>query len=888
MKQKLTVILIALFLITLYGASASKATRNEGVRTIGHGDWSLNELASWDSRSHSFFPEMAIGPDDVIHVVWQDESNLSATCIEPFYAYRLPGSNTWSHYRWLFNESKALTYLCADAYKPTIAIDSHNNIYTVYYAHTNESDHDWDQNLFETVRLANGTWLAHKPINNESWWNDYDPRLVIGPDDKQHLVFSEYGNYTDNGWDYDILYKERAYGAVNWTVAETVSTESTSDSTKPDLVVDSQNVVHVVWEDYTNYAGSCSDWDIFYKTRSPAGIWSPAEVVSTETMCDDNNAENPAITLGSDDSVHVVWKDSAPYGGNNRSHIFKILYKMKPHNGVWTTAELVSTESERDAQAPDITVGGDGTVYISWYDSTNFTEPESINDTDIVIKKKIVGGQWTDLQMISWYNNTDSSLEPTILYKNGRLHAVWEDSTDYGNPDASRDILYSTNMPGEQYTFLLDGDVRYPNGSSAGNVNVQVFKDAPYGSDSQDRIWTVNTTAGHFALPMLFPGLDIFIKDWLKFTVKDGDSNMAYVQDNISWWRHYEPQHFFINITLTDHYVYLEGMPYYTASYTPYNDTSGPSAAQIVLNYLMWNHSQTPIAPLTFPSQTYLFSQFNVGLGTRYLNADEMPDGLNKMINDSGNNWKYGYFFQRYNTTNQAAAFNQILTWMDYPVNYYNDQREVDVPAPGYANHVPVLFPYYDYNRWYVIKGIHTNQTAWPANGHAVKIYGMWLLDPAKDAYFTEEYMRYNDLVNFLLLLSQSGDPYNNQYVVVTDPPRGISVPEVTREISAGELPSTFSLAEKKAVASKGINKETEETVKQAAYNAALDVFKFDSRLSSFQNAKAGRPSVSADGYEVRFVSGQITYAVTIDTDGRLRRIGIHTDRIRTETATAE
>jgi hypothetical protein len=50
-----------------------------------------------------------------------------------------------------------------------------------------------------------------------------------------------------------------------WTTVEVVSTESTGNSDVPSLAIDDEGNLHIVWRDATNYAGSGSDWDIFYK-----------------------------------------------------------------------------------------------------------------------------------------------------------------------------------------------------------------------------------------------------------------------------------------------------------------------------------------------------------------------------------------------------------------------------------------------------------------------------------------------------------------------------------------------------------------------------------------------------------------------------------------------
>ncbi len=46
---------------------------------------------------------------------------------------------------------------------------------------------------------------------------------------------------------------------------EVVSTESTGDSEFSTISVDDSGNVHIAWEDYTDYGGSGTDPDIFYK-----------------------------------------------------------------------------------------------------------------------------------------------------------------------------------------------------------------------------------------------------------------------------------------------------------------------------------------------------------------------------------------------------------------------------------------------------------------------------------------------------------------------------------------------------------------------------------------------------------------------------------------------
>ena len=56
-----------------------------------------------------------------------------------------------------------------------------------------------------------------------------------------------------------------------WSITEVVSTESTSESNARSLATDAAGNVHIAWFDWTDYEGSGTDWDIFYRlsTVSP-------------------------------------------------------------------------------------------------------------------------------------------------------------------------------------------------------------------------------------------------------------------------------------------------------------------------------------------------------------------------------------------------------------------------------------------------------------------------------------------------------------------------------------------------------------------------------------------------------------------------------------------
>lgn len=96
----------------------------------------------------------------------------------------------------------------------------------------------------------------------------------------------------------------------------------------PQMAVAADGTVHVVW--------ALSDWnktDIFYTQRSPAGNWSPAQLIV--------NAEGPynnsiGMLLDQDGQIHVIWQ-SGPLQGTQ-----KIMYTVRTAQGVWATPQEIS------------------------------------------------------------------------------------------------------------------------------------------------------------------------------------------------------------------------------------------------------------------------------------------------------------------------------------------------------------------------------------------------------------------------------------------------------------------------------------------------------------------------------------------------------------------
>jgi hypothetical protein len=209
--------------------------------------------------------------------------------------------------------------------------------------------------------------------------------LIVDHNRFVHITWHDFTDYAGSGTDADIFYKYKTSGG-SWSTTEVVSTESTEESGFPSLIVDSSELVHVTWQDHTDYGGAGGDWDIFYKYKTSSGSWSPSEVVSTESKY---LSEFPSLKVDSDDVVHVVWMDKSSYGGS--SYDLDIFYKYRTNSDSWSITEVVSTESTNYSYYPSLSVDSSDIVHITWYDYTDYDG--SGIDADIFYKNKNVENQ---------------------------------------------------------------------------------------------------------------------------------------------------------------------------------------------------------------------------------------------------------------------------------------------------------------------------------------------------------------------------------------------------------------------------------------------------------------------------------------------------------------
>ncbi len=139
-----------------------------------------------------------------------------------------------------------------------------------------------------------------------------------------------------------------------WTTAQRITTNP-GWSENAVVAVDSKDIIHVVWDD-----DSPGNGVIFYKRSADGGTsWS---IVRRLTWIS-GWAENPAITIDSNDTIHIVWDDST-FG------FTEIFYKQSLDGGTtWSEAKRLTVTSGHSSH-PAIAADPSNIIHVVWEDFT--------------------------------------------------------------------------------------------------------------------------------------------------------------------------------------------------------------------------------------------------------------------------------------------------------------------------------------------------------------------------------------------------------------------------------------------------------------------------------------------------------------------------------------
>ena len=274
-------------------------------------------------------------------------------------------------------------------------------------------------------------------VSTESTEKSFRQGIVVDENNNIHIVWNDLTNYGGSGSDLDIFYKRWNASAGSWLSTEVVSTESGSYSEAPKMDIDSLGNIHVIWHDGSNYNSAGTDADIFYKMlNATTWLWTPTEVVSTEST---QASLWPALSVDSMNNVHVAWDDVTNYLSSGTDN--DIFYKYRNvSTGMWSTAEVISTESTANSRFASIIADKNDAPHLAWHDATDLS---SGSDNDIFYKFwNLTLMNWSPVSVVSTESDLNSERVSLAFDNTDNLHFAWHDLTDYNGAGADSDIFF--------------------------------------------------------------------------------------------------------------------------------------------------------------------------------------------------------------------------------------------------------------------------------------------------------------------------------------------------------------------------------------------------------------------------------------------------------------
>ena len=177
---------------------------------------------------------------------------------------------------------------------------------------------------------------------------------------------------------------------------------TSGDSWYPQLAVDGNGTLHVVWGDDT--PGSSG---IYYVRRDSDGTWSSPRNISNNS----GYSNIPQLAVDGNGVLHVAWLDDTP--GN-----YDIYYAWRDSDGTWSSPQNISNSFGNPFYL-QLAVDGSGALYVVWSESP----PGYL---DIYYAWRDSDGTWSSPRNIS--NRFGHSWFPQLAVAGGgAFHVVWSD-----------------------------------------------------------------------------------------------------------------------------------------------------------------------------------------------------------------------------------------------------------------------------------------------------------------------------------------------------------------------------------------------------------------------------------------------------------------------------
>ncbi|MCG3221090.1 MAG: hypothetical protein H7641_06880, partial [Candidatus Heimdallarchaeota archaeon] len=428
--------------------------------------WTITEVLSTDGFVSSREPDISIDQLGNVYVTYSDYTNIdsSGTDEDVFLKVWNITSLTWSAVDIVSTESDE------HSWRPDIVCDTNNNIHVSWLDSTNIASCGDDRDVFYKFWNATTlTWNATEVISTVSTNDSWDPSLGVDSFGNVYVTWWDRTDYGGAGIDNDVFFRRFDASTSIWSSTYLISTGSTGSSSYSEIGVDSLGNAHIIFRDnQSNYLGSGADIDLFHRiwNASTLSLESLA-ILSTESP---NHSYGASVCMDSEENLHVAWQDGSDYGGAGSN--YDIFYKYWNATTLsWSLSEVASTESPDaiTSNSPSITVDPLVNIHVTWTEIHDYGSSGA--DMDVFYNfRNGTDSSWNVTEVVStesadWSQRTELAADPY-----GNIHVIWEDMSNYLGSGTDMDVFYKrlelNNLPPAYLNLIV------PNPSTTGNVSL--------------------------------------------------------------------------------------------------------------------------------------------------------------------------------------------------------------------------------------------------------------------------------------------------------------------------------------------------------------------------------------------------------------------------------
>jgi len=376
----------------------------------------------------SYSPNIAISPEGDIHVVWEDNTRLRL---------KYDGSVTvtdilYTHYdgaAWSTPvQISAMDTNSTFSREPKIALDSQGNPHVVW---THNGYVPTGEAYYST--LTDTGWT--EPTNfTDDPYSTWLPDIVIDSQDRVHLVWTGLNELGIN----DVCYRSLKEGV--WSDTVHVTRMTNRDAAGQRMALDSQDRVHCVW--WRAY------WDrvVVYSVFNGES-WSPEVVVSTPDV---PVARSPIIAIDSQDYPHIVWRqvEYAPDTTGATLYVSRVYYTHFDGQSWIEPEDILPEGADLPIPSHTIVISNDDTPLVG----VNYYEDEDEWAHSSLLYR--IDGQWT--YPYPYTTESHSTSQSIVVDENNSLHVA---ITNRANTGEFCEIHY---YRGDRTDGILDKIIQLP------------------------------------------------------------------------------------------------------------------------------------------------------------------------------------------------------------------------------------------------------------------------------------------------------------------------------------------------------------------------------------------------------------------------------------------